>query len=56
MIDTVSFRTNNPNWMCTATVQSSLERTHLTEDELLICSPFVGGFSFGNKLWGEPPA
>lgn len=52
MIDTTSFRSYNPNWMCNGTVQSSLDRDQLTDDQLLICAPFVGGFGFGNKLWG----
>ena len=53
MVDPVSFRTYNPNWMCVGEVQSTLPRDQLTDEQLLICSPFVGGFGFGNKLWGE---
>lgn len=25
----------------------------MTEDDLILCSPTVPGFSYGNKLWGE---
>lgn len=56
MIDTTSFQSYNPNWICKGSVQSSLDRTRLTEDQLLLCAPFIGGFGFGNKLWGESAA
>ena len=55
MIDTASFRTYNPNWACIPTVQSTLDRTKLTDDQHLICAPFVGGFGFGDKKWGGFP-
>ena len=55
MIDTASFRTYNPNWACIPTVQSTLDRTQLTDDQHLICAPFVGGFGFGDKKWGGFP-
>lgn len=55
MIDTASFRTHNPNWACIPTVQSTLDRTQLTDDQHLICAPFVGGFGFGDKRWGGFP-
>ena len=55
MIDTGSFRTYNPNWACIPTVQSTLDRTQLTDDQHLICAPFVGGFGFGDKKWGGFP-
>ena len=25
----------------------------MTEDDLILCSPTVPGFSYGNKIWGE---
>ena len=52
MIDTASFRASNPKWSCSPTVQSTLDRTQLTDDQHLICAPFVGGFGFGDKKWG----
>ena len=55
MIDTASFRAYNPNWACVPTVQSTLDRTQLTDDQYLICAPFVGGFGFGDKKWGGFP-
>ena len=55
MIDTASFRAYNPNWACIPTVQSTLDRTQLTDDQHLICAPFVGGFGFGDKKWGGFP-
>ena len=27
--------------------------TDMAEDDLILCSPTVPGFSYGNKLWGE---
>lgn len=55
IVDTASFRTYNPNWVCIPTVQSTLDRTQLTDDQHLICAPFVGGFGFGDKKWGGFP-
>lgn len=25
----------------------------MNDDDLILCSPTVPGFSYGNKLWGE---
>ena len=26
----------------------------MKEDDLIVCSPTVAGFSYGDKLWGQP--
>lgn len=35
-------------------LKEELNPEEMTEEELLLCSPTVLGFSFGDKLWGEP--
>lgn len=34
-------------------LKEELNPEEMTEEELLLCSPTVLGFSFGDKLWGE---
>lgn len=53
MIDTASFRANNPNTQYPTNVHSSIDRNTLTDEQLMICSPFIGGFGFGDKVWGK---
>lgn len=36
-------------------LKEELNPEEMTEEELLLCSPTVLGFSFGDKLWGELP-
>ena len=50
MIDTASFRANNPNTQYTTNVHSSISRNNLTEEQLTVCSPFIGGLGFGDKI------
>ncbi|KAG9231384.1 P-loop containing nucleoside triphosphate hydrolase protein [Amylocarpus encephaloides] len=52
MIDTESFNAHNPDCSYTARVHTVLDRDRLTEEQYLICSPYIQGFSFGNKRWG----
>lgn len=52
MVDSASCRSYNPNWIFYGEVQSSLARDQLTDNQLMICSPFVGGYGLGNKSWG----
>ena len=34
-------------------IKDALVPEEMTEEQLLLCSPTVLGFSFGDKLWGE---
>jgi hypothetical protein len=35
------------------TVHRQIPKEHLTEEEFAICTPFLLGFSFDRKTWGE---
>jgi hypothetical protein len=61
-VETVSYNLSDfaydPLWKPPAQVKSKgVNPAEITEDKLLICSPTISGFSFGDKLWGEilPP-
>lgn len=51
MVDPTAFRMFNPNLDFIPTVSRTLERESLTGDQLLITTPIVLGFCFGNKQW-----
>ncbi|KAI0894699.1 P-loop containing nucleoside triphosphate hydrolase protein [Annulohypoxylon nitens] len=51
MIDATAFRTFSPNLSFHPTVIRNVERESMTDEELLIISPVVLGFSFGSKKW-----
>ncbi|KAF5010744.1 hypothetical protein FDECE_3099 [Fusarium decemcellulare] len=52
IVDPASFRSSNPNIDFAPRVYRALSRDHLTEEELLICTPVALGFCLGNKKWG----
>lgn len=52
MIDASSFSTHNPDCDYVPKIHSALNRHKLTDNQLIICSPYALGFSFGNKRWG----
>ena len=52
MIDPVAFRAHQPNADYNLPVRKLLERVVLTEEQYLICTPVVLGFSFATKTWG----
>lgn len=52
MIDPVAFRFFEPNAGYNLPVRKRLERVALTEEQYLICTPVVLGFSFATKTWG----
>ncbi|KAL2037820.1 hypothetical protein N7G274_009545 [Stereocaulon virgatum] len=55
VIDATSFRSWNPRWACIPTVHSTLDRNKLTDEQLMLCAPYAGGFGFGDKKWGGFP-
>jgi len=52
MIDPSSFNTHNPDCEYVPAVYTVLERGKLTDEQLMMCQPYIIGFSFGNKRWG----
>ncbi|KAF8521951.1 P-loop containing nucleoside triphosphate hydrolase protein [Hysterangium stoloniferum] len=52
MIDPVAFRTFEPNCTYNLSVHKRMEREHLSDEELSICTPILLGFCFGVKMWG----
>ncbi|ETW80179.1 AAA+-type ATPase [Heterobasidion irregulare TC 32-1] len=52
MIDPVAFRVHQPNADYNLFVHKLLERATLTEEQYVICTPVVLGFSFATKTWG----
>ena len=59
MIDKASFGRVDPDYELPTDSDNMLEGRHtpesLTEDELLLASPIVYGFSFADKLWRQYP-
>ncbi|KAF2258837.1 P-loop containing nucleoside triphosphate hydrolase protein [Lojkania enalia] len=54
IVDAAFFRKMNPSYARPKRARSTgLEPADVTEDDLLICSPTVPGFSFSKKLWAE---
>ncbi|KAK1965454.1 P-loop containing nucleoside triphosphate hydrolase protein [Colletotrichum sublineola] len=52
IIDPAAFRSTNPNIDFMPEVHRGLSREELKEEELIVCTPVVFGFCFGNKKWG----
>lgn len=52
MVDPTTFRKYNIHSIMTPLVRRRKKIDALTEDDLLICTPLVLGFSFGSKDWG----
>lgn len=52
MIDPVAFRIFEPNCFFNFRVTEKLDRCKLTDDQYMICSPILLGFSLGSKIWG----
>lgn len=53
MIDPATFRLFKPCSRLMRNVVRKLDPTTLTDEQLLICTPVLLGFNFGNKAWGE---
>ncbi|KAH0432949.1 hypothetical protein CcaCcLH18_06064 [Colletotrichum camelliae] len=52
IVDPAGFRSVNPNIAFIPEVHARLPRESLTEEQLIICTPVVLGFCFGNSKWG----
>ena len=53
MIDPVAFRIFEPNCSLNLIITETLDRCKLTDDQYMICSPILLGFSLGSKIWGR---
>jgi len=54
IVDTVTFNRINANYReFVAPTRTATEITNIPEEKLFSCWPFVGGFSFACKQWGE---
>lgn len=53
IVDPPGFRYFNSNTAFTYKVHRNFPRTGLTDEQLVICTPVISGFSFGDKKWGE---
>ncbi len=53
MVDPTGFRKNMPNYSSPGTYGKTVECESIPDDLLFMCYPFVNGFSFTTKQWGE---
>ena len=53
MIDPTGFKKNNPGYTTPGSHGNSVDCEAVPEDLLFMCYPFVNGFSFTTKQWGE---
>ncbi|ESK93512.1 aaa family [Moniliophthora roreri MCA 2997] len=52
MIDPTAFRLFEPNCTYNYSIHRRLNRSELTDEDYMICTPVLLGFCFGVKMWG----